>query len=757
MNNGIPQNELSWLQKFFSGRNQLQWNCIEEQTANPKVLTQINPWLQKLKADHYDGPIVLPLIEENNITWYAMASDNRRFAQMIDEITAFIGPSYSDIGSELETLSSGDISENAIIERFGEQIIKFRPLPSKYSEDIEKALGLYLLVLSRRPDIQDRTRRPFGKIRSDFDCALLAGNEGGARILIEELCATGRVTAEQRKFLEIRYLKGLGRSEELAYNSTLIASIAPLSLPAQTLVDVVTALYETYVLPIEFDNDHSHLIDVFKHRIFKSYATLFRERKGVRHPIVLRAFLLSELASSEPNIARCKSILASYPEGAEGYELALQWFEGITDDIPLSKTTSKENLLNQAKQAIADEDYEETCSYCFELLPNQWAYSALLRCALELNNTELTDRILKTLATAPEAIQNELSKKDRDRLEKLRREDIITVAADKTGWNAWAEQVSKNPLKAPTVGELQDMAAKWSVFDYAQNAKRCEDLASYIANANADSESIYRDAFGVLADFFFEDTLGANRAFKAIFSTLIKVLAWNGCLSSDELEIGAQLTLALLSSGLSDHDYEETLLDLQEILKANVSPVNFDWGLNLAELLAQYPAPKDGSIRLRLFTDVVAMLRTAAHRMTLPQRNILSALAADYGCPDLLQFFPKDRQSEEFIGSDGATFEGLIGIYTLTEGAGHRAKEILQALYPKSVVEVNNDPVSTDRLISLAKSADVFVFAWKSSKHQAFYCVKQARQGQDIIMPDGKGSASILSAVMEKITGMYKH
>ena len=124
---------------------------------------------------------------------------------------------------------------------------------------------------------------------------------------------------------------------------------------------------------------------------------------------------------------------------------------------------------------------------------------------------------------------------------------------------------------------------------------------------------------------------------------------------------------------------------------------------------------------------------------------------------DLLQFFPKDRQSEEFIGSDGATFEGLIGIYTLTEGAGHRAKEILQALYPKSVVEVNNDPVSTDRLISLAKSADVFVFAWKSSKHQAFYCVKQARQGQDIIMPDGKGSASILSAVMEKITGMYKH
>ena len=154
MNTGIPQHEISWLQKFFSGRNQLQWNCIEDQAVSPKLLTQINPWLQKLKADNYDGPIVLPLIEgENNVTWYAMASDQRRFAQMIDEITAFIGPSYSDFGSELGKLSSGDTSENALVERFGEQIVKFRPLPSKFSEEIETALGLYLLVLSRRPDI----------------------------------------------------------------------------------------------------------------------------------------------------------------------------------------------------------------------------------------------------------------------------------------------------------------------------------------------------------------------------------------------------------------------------------------------------------------------------------------------------------------------------------------------------------------------------------------------------------------------------
>ena len=41
---------------------------------------------------------------------------------------------------------------------------------------IESVLALYFSVLARRPETPDRTQRPFGKIRSDFDRALLAGN-----------------------------------------------------------------------------------------------------------------------------------------------------------------------------------------------------------------------------------------------------------------------------------------------------------------------------------------------------------------------------------------------------------------------------------------------------------------------------------------------------------------------------------------------------------------------------------------------------
>ena len=42
----------------------------------------------------------------------------------------------------------------------------------------------------------------------------------------------------------------------------------------------------------------------------------------------------------------------------------------------------------------------------------------------------------------------------------------------------------------------------------------------------------------------------------------------------------------------------------------------------------------------------------------------------------------------------------------------------------------------------------MFIFAWKSSSHQAFYCVKEALVKGEPIWALGKGTASILRAVV---------
>ena len=756
MSTATENQTLDWAQTFFSGRNQLSWESITTQTAPPRALAQVSPWLKKAAEPDYDGPIILPMYEASDrITWYAMALNERRFAQMIEEITGFVGPSYSDFRGEWASLKLTDPSEQALSERFGRRVTKFAAVNADAAPHIESALSLYLSVLARRPDTPDRTQRPFGKIRSDFDRALIAGNAEGSRALIEELVATGRVNAEQQKCLEIRRLAGLGHRESLAKDSALIGSVSDIALPVQTLVDIVVALYETFIVPIEANNELQAVVETFRRHIFRPFNGLFRERKGVRDPKVLRAFILSELAAKAPNVHRCRSFLTKYPETAEGYELARTWCANLSESSDHTSGDPKETWLSQAKQAVADEDYETAITRCFELLPLPWAYSALLRCALEVKGGGITHQILEAFAVAPEAIQLGLSEKDQARLAKLQAIARSPIEDAKPGWIAWAEKVIANPDAAPSIAELQETVAKWSVEEYAADTACCEKFVVHLSKATGDAENVIRDAFPVLVDFF-EGSIGARRPFQVIYSYLVKVLGWSGSLSEDEMEIGASLTQALLATGPNQSEYADAIDALQEILKANASPVHFDWGLNLAELLSQYPAPDGGAFRLRLFLDVVGMLRAAPHRVTLGQRELLITLGQDYACPSLLDNFPPIPTDSDAGNSVVSPFAGLIGIYTLTDGAGQRAKAILERLYPQATVEINNDQVSTDRLIALAKAAKIFVFAWRSSKHQAYFCAKEARKGQDIVMPLGKGSASILSAVLEKIRlGQY--
>ena len=165
------------------------------------------------------------------------------------------------------------------------------------------------------------------------------------------------------------------------------------------------------------------------------------------------------------------------------------------------------------------------------------------------------------------------------------------------------------------------------------------------------------------------------------------------------------------------------------------------------ELLVLYPAQDEGKLSLETFIEVCSIALSATHRITATQREIFQALALDYNYSNFLESMPE--ATDPNISKTLPAFSGFIGIYTLMEGAGQRAKDILKKHFPSSRIETNNDYVTTDKLTSIAEKADIFVFAWKASKHEAYFCVKRAREGQDILMPIGKGAASIVRTVLD--------
>jgi hypothetical protein len=601
-----------------------------------------------------------------------------------------------------------------------------------------------------------RAQRPFGKIRSEFDLALLARNVIGAQVLLDELIASGRVDAGQQKCLEVRFLAGLGRQDELARNQHLISSISDLTLPAQTLIDVIDALYETYIRPNEINLNLNEVFDAFKKNIFRPFGcSLFKDRKGIRLPTVLRAFLLFELTKDSPSRKRCDLILSTYPESAEGREFALKWYDFLGNkfaDEPSSILPPK-SIIDKTKQALADEDYETAYNFCFELTPDYWVYSTLIRCAVELSELAVKRKILDLINSLSKEMLSNFKLKDLERIESLRTICDSTVkGATEYTWLSWANSVNNGLSLTGSNKILEENVTKWSVEEYIYEQEVCVNFARLIGNAKNAQIEIYRSAFPFLAEFFCERPNQICRMFTPIYSAIIEILALSGSLSSDELEIVSSLLLVMLSSGSSQTDYIECLEALQLIVKSNNSVIHLDWALNIAELLFLYKSEDDGNLRLTLFTDVMSIVSSSPHRVTNSQRDLLDFLAKDYGCEGLLLSLPTDNYVDDNI-KNNTGFDGFIGIYTLTEAAGKRAKLLLQRYFPDARVETNNDHEATDKLKSLARNADIFVFAWKSSKHQAYFCVKDARVNKEIILPLGKGTASIVRSALERIQG----
>lgn len=750
--NDVPVNEIAWLQVFFSGRNALAWDSIIQQTAPANWLEQVSPWLGLLSNVPWKGPMVLPVFDaQGPCQWYGVAEDEVAANALTQELMAFIGPSYSHFYGVPVQDNSTDTLEQALQDRFGRFVYLMTPTSIVVRQNITQALKAYLDLLRRRPDIPDRTQRPFGRIRSEFDQALLVGNEADARQLRDELVTTGRIDAEQNKYLEIRLLAGLGHYHQLALDASLIRSVADLSLPSQIITDLIESLYIHYLVTVEEDENIDTILSAFKDHILRQYGALFRERKGIRQPNVLKAFLLYELAQDTPNVKRCEALAETCPSES-GRHLIARWLGWL--NRPINAVLQDVDSAALAKQALGDEDYTLALDLCFDAHPAIWTYNIMLRCAVEIDDRAIMQRVLNTVSAAPENIQAGWQQQDHRRLERLEQLLQILQTPDNTiikydaDWISWACYVEGGNYEKPPLKILEDSLPGWSFETYANDPQSCEQLANKIGNAAGQTEQVFRDAFPALVDFFVERPTSAIRGFMPLYRTLLIKVACHGSVSSNELELATSIMYAVLCLGPAREDYRDALDAYKEILRLNNSPSNINWALNSAELLALHASP-DNELRLQYFMAVVDAVRSHAHRIKPPQYEILSLLAQDYDCNNLLENFP--QQPEEENANPINFFKGLIGIYTLTESAGQRALQILRNRFPQAQVQMNSDPVATDRLTHLAKNADIFVFAWKSSKHQAYYAAKEARGSRQTLLPLGKGTASILDCVLSVI------
>jgi len=313
------------------------------------------------------------------------------------------------------------------------------------------------------------------------------------------------------------------------------------------------------------------------------------------------------------------------------------------------------------------------------------------------------------------------------------------------GWLDWARQVASGMDEDEAMGAVGNHMDTWDPAELRQHREQATELTNIINNASESAELVFREATPLLCQTVMPEDGVPPRHLKPLLQLLVTKVAFLEDTSRSELELVRDLTATLLIIGLDKTEYAGLLSDLQDLMNAQMSVFTVSWSLDLAELLALHPCPGPEQ-RLRLVLRVVEEARRLAHRLTSTDMLVVGQLCQDYAIDCPTEFTKAD--DTVVAEADEALAGKKVGIYTLEEPAGQRAANILEIRCPTVRVELNHDHECTKRLINLAQSAELFVFAWKNSKHQAFYCVKAHRAvDAPFIQAQGKGSSSILRAI----------
>jgi hypothetical protein len=746
---GLSETERPWLERFFGAPNELTWADIETGAAPTDRLDAILPWLSRLQDGASDTPIILPFYSSGAVAgWYATASTKKGEQRLRATLQAWFGPSYL---SHLQAADPANSSAEAMRSRFGKRVLAFKgPDGSKIGE----RLALMAKLDAQRPVLGRSEPRPVGRVRSDLERALLSRDEASALALIAELRGSGRLNEENLRFLDIRLMAGLGQWELIARDYWTIKNLADLPLPPQTLSDLIDALYRTYVDDAEVDGDAQAVRVAFEERVAKPFPKLFASRQGVRTRRVVKAFVLYENLQTRPDPTILEGLIGLLPAADAGWADAFVGPPNTLESVVVERALDEPGAQqpDYAEAAFEDGQYDRAYELYLAKPLHRKSLSVLLSCVQFIGTAEARRRLLNEFDAQP-SVHADLPSALVLRLQSLRDPSAESEAErplEAAGWMRWARRLAAGYPLETVEAEVLDDRATWEAVSLRSNAQLCREFSDLIGNLTGGAADVARRALPLIVAAFFPESEPIGRSTKPLATVVLLLIAMDEAVAREDLEVLSTVLAALLELGLGTQDYLTTVADLEAIQDRVASFANLAWSLDVCEALAisSVPSSEADEARLRFFLKVVSQSRGFSHRLDAHDFLPIEYLARDYGVEpyDIADLRPALKPVDH--AETGEMLAGkTIGIYTLTEAAGVRAKSALRELFPYCTVEVNSDTVCTSSLTNLARTADIFVFAWRSSSHQAFFCVKDALGGRDPIYAAGKGTASLVNAV----------
>lgn len=726
---------ISFQRRFFAPPNQFVYEDDPRASAEP-VMIELARSLMRHRLGFGDRPLLLPFRAKDGapITWFACAPQGAMARAMAAELEGFLGPSYARFAMAVRDPDATDKHIEPLLRADDWSAIRFEAIAGTGDQRVLQQWKLYSQLLDRRPHAPVYVPQTFEQLRAAFDRALSARNEQAARAVLGALHERFGLSAENRLFLEIRLAAALERWDDIARHP-LLSTLVHLTLPRETYGDVMEALYRVDVQPAESALAIDDLLGAFRTSVATTAARLFRSRGTSERIAVYKNFLLHELIQPKPDGQFAAHLLANLTQGTFGRL-----------DPPVRARVA--GLLHldsrqEAQQALREEKFDRAHELFWPLEDDFEVLAALVLCAREAEDPAKAGAVLARLESASPTLNSKVRAElphRVTRLEELARRKRPEITR-------WSNQLPQAQGEADElyVERWRELARSCLPADIIREANIGEVAAQFLLDQAVGQPRIYEQLYPLWHELFVE-RCPPDKRLVPVYEALVETLRLRDVFAAPELELLHQTLSVLLNAGVSTKIYTKVVDEVGAVFDQVRSPHVLNWALSVCDTLALSPIG-DANARLRLLTTVVQCGVGYGSRLNPMQRALLQLLASEAGLT--LPVFPADVPGVDEHDAPQA-LEGMVAFYSLDEAAARRASDLLASLYPRVRVECSAELVCTPRLRKLAQSADVFVFAWKSSKHAAYDCVKAALPRKAaLVMAPGGGATSLLATAIQ--------
>jgi hypothetical protein len=745
----------AFLQTFFGGDNRLALERVE--AAHDERTQLVRPWVERLRHSP-PLPSVLPRVRaDKSVVWYALAFSPQQLRSLADDLLAFVGPSWSTFRGHRTPLAATDPIDVAVAAFTGGTAFTFTsPGASGAAKAALEALERMRRVWALRPERDPEVPRATGRVLRDFHLSLQSGDRRAAEAELEYLRDRNRLDALNLLFLRIQLLAGLGRWDELETLPELPA-VLQVRRPPPVTEALIRAVYHGRLAGFEADDDPGGAVARFRGEILPVFGNLFVSPTGMRTPEVAKSFMIAAVAAVPPRVAGSQALSTREDLSAadRAWLTRLAALVGPTSAPPAPAPPA--DVLVAAAAATLELDFGRAFALAAYAPPSRARTKLLFECAYNLQTLEAERAALRAL--------DGLAQTERDEFLNARVNavywELLTARsagasppperAAPADWFAWLERLREDPSWTRAVAVAEQGALEWSVDAFLGLPNGANELLDAIATLH--SIPVLQDALPHMLAFFQRDPAWPRESLRAVYLGLLEFVVYSAKGGAGTLGRIRDLVEAVLRVGIGSAEYKALVQSCADVWDEHASPVHLDWALDAVDLFATYPCP-DRDARDGLLAAVVERLARFHRRVEPEQWRFLGSLCDELGQLDLLaRVAPREAPAGGSVGADDP-LAGLgrlsVAIYTLTEEAGRRTKDLLERRCAGVTVRLSADHVGNDRLREMARNADVFVMVTASAKHAATNFIEAHRpKNRPLLRPNGKGSASIIRALVD--------